>query len=278
MSNIPRTELTLKSVEFFGNRLTSKGKSPNTVKAYKADLTEFFRWVEFPYSVSASDFDDTAELWLNKFRRIVSPKTTGRRLTSLRAFARWAGIPEPLEGYSAPVPARSIPHPIPERIEGVLAMLAATDAPQQQALISLCGLVGARVSEALSIGPDSFDLGEMLLTIRGKGDRTRVVPISEMAWTHLAPCLLDARITGRATLVTYHDRFARKLITDIAASIPLSRHVASHDLRATFATALNDAGANLRVIQEILGHASSTTTEGYTLVRVTQMKDAVKLI
>jgi site-specific recombinase XerD len=119
-----------------------------------------------------------------------------------------------------------------------------------------------------------FDLENMLVEIRGKGDKTRTVPLSTEAWNNVVSAYAMAATTIDHRLVTYQDRFARQAVTNLGNRV-LHRKVSSHDLRATFATAAMDAGANLRTVQELLGHASSETTELYTAVRMDQMRKAV---
>lgn len=209
-------------------------------------------------------------------RKKVAPKTTGRRLTSLRSFARWAGYSNVLSDYAAPTPAKGVPHPLPEGLEGIRKMIDVATNNRQKALIALCGYCGCRVAEALSIQPKDFDFSEMNLTIRGKGDKTRVVPVSSLAWEVLAVPVTHAFVYG-GTVVGLKDRYARRVITDLGVKAGLKRHISSHDLRATFATAVYDKTLDLRLVQELLGHASSHQTELYTGVSMDNMRKAVEL-
>lgn len=215
--------------------------------------------------------------WLNLTRNHLSPKTINRRLTSLRGFARWMGIRDPLHEYIAPQSGRPIAHPLPEGIEGVYRMLECCKNNEQEALVALCGLVGCRIGESLSTTTDWYDLDSRVVTIRGKGDKVRIVPLSERAWEHTMAAYVLGATRSDHHLVTYKDRFARQVIKNLGKRAGLRREVSSHDLRATFATeALDRSGNNIRVVQELLGHASVTTTEVYTGVRLKQMKDAVE--
>lgn len=209
-------------------------------------------------------------------RKHVSPKTTGRRLTSLRAFAKWAKWGEVLQDYNAPTPPRTIPHPLPEGIEGVYRLISTSTVERQKSLIALCGLMGCRVSEALSIRPSDFDLPNMVLTIRGKGDRTRYVPISSRAWEILQVPYIRAAATNEP-IVGMKDRAARGIIKSLGKRARLKRPISSHDLRATFATAVHDKTLNIRITQELLGHASLMTTQIYTAVNEEKYRSAVEL-
>jgi site-specific recombinase XerD len=185
------------------------------------------------------------------------------------------GIAAPLEEYIAPQPGRTVPHPIPEGPSGVERMIAKAKNYEQEALTALIGFVGCRVGEALSLTHHHFDVQSMLLTIRGKGDKTRIVPISPHAWQYIQSAYVLAINKEDGKLISYKDRFARQIIKNLGERAKLQRAVSSHDLRATFATAAYDRTQNIRVVQELLGHASSETTEIYTGVTDAALKDAV---
>lgn len=275
MQQLKATTLTSEVIGRFQSSLSARGRSDQTVKCYGSDLKmmlEELQIVELPMD----SFEDTAMEWLQEHRRTVAPKTTSRRLTSLRAFAKWAGWGPLLTDYSAPTPARGMPHPLPEGIEGVKRLIEATRYDTHKALVALCGLCGLRVAEALAIKPSHFDHENRTLVIRGKGDKTRVVPVSESAWSVLARPVTRAFIEGDREVVGLKDRFARRVITELGERAGLQRHISSHDLRATFATAVYDKTLDLRTTQELLGHSSSQTTELYTGITMDKMRGAVE--
>ena len=226
--------------------------------------------------IELDDLEELASYWLNLSRKSLAPKTIVRRITSVRAFAKWAGLGPILESYVAPVPGRPVPHPIPEGIEGVAAMCDAATQAGHAALVALGGYCGCRVAESLAVRPIDVDIREQLLTIRGKGDRIRYVPISSSAWTNLAPVVTERIGEPDKPLLRYGDRFARQVITDLAQRAGLTRRVASHDLRATFATAVYGRTNDLRLVQELLGHSSPTTTQVYTLIQLQAMRKGVE--
>lgn len=274
MHSIKVTTLTQEAIDSLLSSLCARGRSENTMKAYRSDLTEFLRWHKEP--IPMEQFEELAMAWLNSHRRIVAPKTTGRRVSSLRCFARWNGMPGMLEDYSAPTPARGMPHPIPEGLEGVRRMIGVADRPKQAAVVAFGGFLGCRIAETLSLRPLDFDFGEMMVTIRGKGDKSRIVPISDEAWATIQRPVLDTAVRDMgATVIDYKDRFARKIITDLGSRAGLCRAVSSHDLRSTFATAVWEKTRDMRVVQELLGHASMATSEGYVGIRRDSMRAAV---
>lgn len=265
--------ISQETIEVFLDWLKTRGRSSNTVKAYGSDLRVFL--TEAPEMLSLTTIEDEAMRWLNRHREALTPKTTGRRLTALRSFLRFLGIRDPLFEYIAPKPARPQAHPIPEGLDGVKKLLVQCRNDRQCALVALTGMLGLRISEAINVKYSDFNLDEMTLTIRGKGDRTRVIPVDNTTWRFLRDACLESFISNRPTVVGFKDRFARQLIKNLGIKAQLSRDIASHDLRATFATDLNDRGVNIRLIQELLGHASVKDTQVYTNVTLDQMRQAV---
>lgn len=270
------TTLSIESIEQFLGWCYGRGLSQNTVKAYRSDLIIFLKQSGVE-SIPLERIEYSAQLWLNLTRASLAPSTTGRRLTSIKVWARWAGDPAVLTDYVAPERARGMAHPIPEGKDGLLRMIAEAVNPQQVAIVGLTGFAGCRITEARSVRPSWFNLHDMLLTIRGKGDKTRIVPISTDAWDAVSEALVDARMAGDdRPLVRYSDRPARKVITTLGEKAGLSRPVSSHDMRHTFGSAVFNKTLNLRLTQELLGHGNSSTTEIYTGVTQAAMREAVQ--
>jgi site-specific recombinase XerD len=267
------TILTAESIDKYRNWCIARGQSENTAKAYTTDLRMLMEFHETK-EISAQDFEERAQKWLNETRATAAPKTTGRRLTSLRAFAKWARWDTELSEYRAPTPAKTIPHPLPERLDGLIRLQANAANHEQEALIGACGYIGLRVAEALDFHVSWLDTSEMLLRVRGKGDKERFVPVSERAWSAISTAYVRA-MTGDGFLIHYRDRSARKAITSLGRKAGLKREISSHDLRATYATILSENGVNPRVIQELLGHANLSTTEIYMGVGMSALKEAV---
>lgn len=147
--------------------------------------------------------------------------------------------------------------------------------PNKKALFALQGMAGLRVSEARSITSDSIDVQDMMLRVRGKGDKTRLVPISKSAWPYIAEAFLISQETG-SPIVNLSDRGARKAVTAAGRALGFKREIASHDLRATGATHLYDKTKDIRVVQEFLGHSSSVTTQLYTGVSMDSMRKGLE--
>lgn len=224
--------------------------------------------------VPKEQFETEAKRWLNQNRKTLAYKTTIRRSTSLRSFVYWARWGDMLSDWRGPKPGTPVPHPIPEGPAGLDRMIDVAASNQQRALIALCGFVGCRISEALAVRPEDFDLQAMTLKVHGKGERERTVPVSDKAWDILCLEVTKAFVRGGPVLL-FSDRHGRTVITNLAKKAALKRHVSSHDLRATFATAVHDKTQDMRLVQELLGHANITQTQVYVGVEREKMRTAV---
>jgi len=146
---------------------------------------------------------------------------------------------------------------------------------KEEALIALCGLCGLRISEAIALQVSDVNVQDLTLMIRGKGDKERIVPISPRAWSHMNMALVDAFGLPDGRLCPWENRAARAVVTRLGRKASLTRSIASHDLRATFATEALSRTNDLRAVQEVLGHESVTTTQIYTLIEMNKMRNVV---
>lgn len=222
------------------------------------------------------ELESLAAAWLNDRRRDVAAKTLARRITSMRALGRAYGVAI-LTDYSAPTPSQGVPHPLPGGEADLIRMMGAAKNDDERCLLAFTGLCGLRIGEALSIRVEDIDQHRMLLRVRGKGDKTRIVPISKLAWSYMVVCATKAWLDKQPTLLNWSDRYARVLITMIGRRAAITTAVASHDLRATFATvAYKYSGKDLRVVQELLGHARPEQTALYVGVTLDGMRKAAE--
>lgn len=266
--------LSIESIGQFRSSYIAKGQSENTARAYSTDLRMLLQWAGKKLLSMETEFEMTAASWLNATRQEASPKTTGRRLTSLRAFSRWSGFPGLLLDYKVPTPAKSQPHPLPEGVPGLERMIDKARNAEQRALVGLCGYVGLRLGESLATKTNWLNPHTMMLTVRGKGDKERVVPVSPRAWDAISEAFTSAMVSDQF-LIHYKDRSARKAVTVLGKKAGLMRAISSHDLRATYATEVFNRTGNMRLVQELLGHANITTTEVYTGVLQSAMIEGV---
>jgi len=206
---------------------------------------------------------------------MLAARTVLRRAASLSSFTKWANLPFSLEDYRLPKAPPPNPHPIFEGMEGVDKMIVSCRNPIQQGLVAFGGYGGLRVSETISIEPGWINLDDRKMTVLGKGDKYRVIPISKRLWGVMMPLYVVAKANG-SVLVPLEDRNARALVTSIGVRAGIKNPVSSHDLRATFATTVYNKTHNLRLVQYLLGHASVATTQAYLGIAEKEAKAGVE--
>jgi integrase/recombinase XerD len=278
-----------------------RGLSANTLAAYRRDLTRFVAWS------SANGLDDIGDATEADIARFVmalregdaehpplSPASTTRTLVAVRGLYRFAvreelRIDDPAAAASAPRAARRLPKAIP--FDDVMRLLDASDphhtslGRRDRALLELLYGTGARISEAVGLDLDDIDLEARLVRVSGKGGKQRVVPLGSFAAASLADYLTSGRPElaekGHGSPAVFMNarggRLSRQsawtILREAAARASLSDEISPHTLRHSFATHLLDGGADVRVVQELLGHASVTTTQIYTLVTVEHLRE-----
>ena len=254
--------------------LASPTLSDATRRAYGADVDEFCGWLEDRgTSLDAVDVRVLAEYvsWLGEARRgrKLAPATISRKLAAVRAFLRHALGPERVpDARLGPRRARRLPDaPAASEIEQTLDALEGDGAValRNRALVELVYSAGLRSAEAVGLDLGDVDVVEDLVHIRrGKGGKERVVPLGEEAALWLARYLRGARpeLAKGANDAFFLSTRGRRLDTSTLRRIVPH----PHRLRHAFATHLLDGGADLRTIQELLGHSSLSTTQVYSHV------------
>lgn len=180
----------------------------------------------------------------------------------------------PLSAYRAPRTAPQLPHPIPELEQGIQMLLSACHRDDLRVVVVLQSLCGLRITEALEIKVCHISVKDRMLTVYGKGGKTRYIPISDRAWEILLPAAASAMGTD-TTLADLGERNARRLITELGRTAGLKLPLSSHDLRATFATlAYNECG-DILTVARLLGHEDIRTTQLYIGTATEQARSAV---
>ena len=252
--------------------LASPSLSDTTRKAYRVDVEEFVRWLgRTGTPLESVDLrvlsDYVAELGRARPRRL-APATIGRKLAAVRSFLRFTlGRARVPDASLAPRRPRRLPDtPRPDEIESALAALEGDGALalRNRTLVELVYSAGLRSAEAVALDLADVDFDQELLHVRGKGGKERTVPLGEEAAHWLARYLRDARpaLARGAENAVFLSARGRRLDTST-----LRRTFAHpHRLRHAFATHLLEGGADLRTIQELLGHSSLSTTQVYSHV------------
>ncbi|MEZ5116515.1 MAG: site-specific tyrosine recombinase XerD [Candidatus Nanopelagicales bacterium] len=278
-----------------------RGLSRNTLSAYGRDLSRYAAWARAHgrRSADAVTATDLAE-FLGDLRRgddehpPLSTSSAGRTLVAVRGFHRFAvreGLAptDPGRDVTPPTPPQRLPHALSvEDVGALIAAAALGDTPlalRDAALLELLYGTGARISEAVGLARDDLDLEVRVVRLSGKGGKQRLVPLGRYA----AEAVDAYLVRGRPALATRGHGTAAVFLN--ARGGPLSRQsawailkaaaeragigadVSPHTLRHSFATHLLQGGADVRVVQELLGHASVTTTQIYTHVTVDALRE-----
>ena len=286
-------------VEAFLEMLAAeRGAAGNTIEAYRRDLEHYGAVLAGRgRSVAAGDGDDLRAYLAELTRAGLAPATIARHLSTLRQFHRFLfaeGIrqDDPATAIDSPQRGRPLPKILNqaevERLLGAARQRAGPEGLRRTALVELLYATGLRVSELLSLGTAAGARDSRVLIVRGKGGRERMVPLGEAAHAALAdykavrrsflppdaasPWLFPSR--GRSGHLT-RQRFGQ-IMKSLALEADLDpARVSPHVLRHAFASHLLDHGADLRSVQQLLGHADISTTQIYTHVLSERLKKLV---
>lgn len=291
------------AVERFVRHLAvERGYSPQTVRAYRSDLGALAAFAEVRGVRGTDGLSlDFYRDWLwDAAQQDVAKATLARRSASVRGFSAWVARTEPgavdaAARLRAPKADKTLPRVITRaQMEGILETVAARAgegdpvALRDVAVVELLYASGIRVSELTGLDRDDVDLERLTVRVLGKGSKERVVPFGVPALA----AVTDYLQRGRPLLATERSgsalflgarggrlgpRAVYELVAGLLADIPGSGPAGPHALRHTAATHLLDGGADLRAVQELLGHASLGTTQIYTHVSTERLKESYRL-
>ncbi|MEP1353704.1 MAG: tyrosine recombinase XerC [Tateyamaria sp.] len=277
--------------QFLAHQQAIKGAAQNTTIAYGRDITEFLAFMTEhsgqTQGLGALARIDTQDMraWMARTRSGgVGPRSLARKLSAVKAFYKWLSTREGFEPTAvlstrAPKFTKKLPRPVSEEAARDLLDIASlqSDKPwvglRDTAVLTLLWGCGLRISEALGLTGRDAPLPEVM-RITGKGGKERIVPVIEAArqaveaYTVACPYDLDAdgplfrAIRGGALA----PRAIQKVMAQGRMQLGLPASATPHAMRHSFATHLLNAGGDLRAIQELLGHASLSTTQAYTAV------------
>lgn len=286
--------------EFLAYLGQTKQYSVHTVTAYDSDIQDFFAFYQgfIGAALSLSDLSRADTICFRSYladrqRRGLSHKSTARALSSLRSFykflARHNGIKNDAIGIiSSPKVPRKLSKAIDpidvEHMHGAIKAVDATEpwlAARDWALVLLLFGCGLRISEALSLHNSDISGRPDALRILGKGGKVRLVPVLPVVWDAIERYVSARPFGGDINDELFRSvrglpmspRMAQKVIENLRNYLQLPDYVTPHALRHTFATALLAGGADLRSLQELLGHSSLSTTQLYTKVNMAQISD-----
>ena len=265
--------------------------SPRTVETYGRDLRAFFGGEPTAAGVAACDRDTIRAHLAALVRGRAAPRSVARRLAALRRFFRHqvdigARTSDPTLGLRPPRRGRSLPHVLDER-----AALRVLDVPdvatargrRDRTVLELLYGTGMRLGELVGLDRDDIDLASDTLRVHGKGDRERLLPLTGQVRRTLAAYLAQTPARagrGRAPLFTgpsgtrISRRTVQRLVATAIHAAATTAQASPHVLRHSFATHLLNAGADLRAVQELLGHSRLSTTQIYTHVSLERARRA----
>ena len=277
--------------QFLSYLTTERNVSGHTLAAYRSDLEQFSEFVcrERGAGATADTVDHLfIRRWLAFLHSDHKKSSIGRKLAAIRAFYKYLlregkVVRNPAELVSTPKKEKRVPFHL--TIDEVVALVEAPSGAdlstlRDRVILETLYSCGIRVSELTGLDVAALDLEEGLVRVLGKGNKERIVPLGSYARQAIAsylarrgnppadaPLLLNARggrLTSRS-VARIVDKYIRKLAT--------VKKISPHTLRHTFATHLLEGGADLRAIQELLGHASLSTTQKYTHVSIDRLME-----
>jgi integrase/recombinase XerC len=296
--------------EFLRHLAKERDVSPQTVIAYRRDLTAFVGFLGGYYGTGAWSWEGVDRLAMRGFlahlgRRGVGKRTISRTLSGVRSFYRWMHRNEMVESN----PARAVGAPkLDKYLPGYLdraqidllfqmaearAMEGDFTAVRNLAILELFYSTGMRLSELQGLSMGDLDLVSQQVKVRGKGRKERIVPVGDHAVLALRnyEAKRDDLLRNRRGLRAGVERSAyflsrtgkrigvrmvQKVVSGFLDQIDEDAGLSVHSLRHTFATHLLDAGADLRAVQELLGHSSISTTQIYTHTSVERLKEVYR--
>jgi integrase/recombinase XerD len=278
-----------------------RGLAPNTLASYRRDLR---RYLEHLQRCGAREPADVTQEHVTAFlvslregdegHPPLAANSAARAVVAVRGLHRFLlreGLArdDPAKSVRPPSPPKRLPKAISvEEVEALLSAAGADETPRavrDRALLELLYGSGARISEAVGLDVDELDLDQGTIRLLGKGSKERVVPLGSYAREAVQAYLVRARpalaAAGQGSPALFLNarggRLSRQsawaVLRAAAERAGITREVSPHTLRHSFATHLLDGGADVRVVQELLGHASVTTTQVYTLVTVDRLRE-----
>ncbi len=270
-----------------------RGLSQNTLGAYRADLMTLGRGLaEHEKTIEMAEKADLLAFIAGRVEGGAKPRSTARQLSSFRRFFRYImreGLrdSDPTADIEMPRIGRSLPKTLSEEEVDSLLNAPNTDEPlghRDRAMLELLYATGLRVSELINLTQSQINFNQGVLRIVGKGDRERLIPLGEESQRWIRDFIdgprmeiLLERQTDYLFPTRRGDRMTRQafwhIIKRYAAKAGVRKKLSPHSLRHAFATHLLNRGADLRVVQLLLGHSDLSTTQIYTHVARERLKD-----
>jgi len=284
------------ALSLFVGHQYSQNRSEHTVAAYQTDLNQFFRFAAFELGQEPETLTvDLVDIYVvRSFLGALSEhglarKSMARKLAALRSFFKFLCHKEilrnnPVQRVASPKLGRKLPHFLYlDQVEGLLGAPDENDllGCRDKVILELLYGSGLRVSELIGLNRENLDINSGLIRVLGKGSKERVVPVTNYAIQAIRAYLGMRADHNQAVLLNYQgtrlsERSVRRILDKLVAKISLDQHVNPHMLRHSFATHLLDGGADLRSVQELLGHKKLSSTQIYTHLTRERLKEVFK--
>ena len=270
-----------------------RGLSENTLSAYRRDLTLFSEWLDQQgaQSLLAADASQIQSYLGLKLRQGASPRSSARFLSAARSFYRWSLregriVDDPTLRIESPKQGRPLPKSLSEADVDQLLSTPDLELPlefRDRTMLEILYACGLRVSELVSLRVEQVGLNQGIVRVLGKGGKERLVPMGEEALDWLTQYMRGPRaelLKGQPSNVLFPSNRSREMtrqtfwyrIKIYAKRAGIQTHLSPHTLRHAFATHLLNHGADLRVVQMLLGHSDLSTTQIYTHVASQRMQ------
>lgn len=273
--------------QFYDSLKAERDASPNTLKAYAIDLKEFLQFID----KKPEDVDnlDIRSFLASLHHRKLKKSSVSRKLATIRSFFKYLHR----EGVVKKNPAKLVASPkVPKSLPRFLTVdetFALMEAPKgdtfhasrDRAILELLYSSGLRVSELTALDINDLDMKESLIRVKGKGKKERIIPVGSKAIDAIKNYLPERILIKKKSPAYFLNsrggrltqRTVRRIVVKYGKLIALRGSLSPHTLRHTFATHLLHSGADLRSIQELLGHLSLSTTQKYTHVDIAHLMD-----
>ena len=268
---------------FMGFLYSNKGFPEQTVKAYRSDLSQFFEFLSEQFKIDERNWKKIDTLMVRRYvaglaRRKYSDRTIVRKLSAIKSFFNYyMKIGEIKKNPADGVARRKVRKKLPIFLyeSQMIELLESIDTGQRfglrnKAMMELLYSSGLRVSELVSLTISSIDWNDGYLKVRGKGSKERIIPIGEYAMKSIREYVEKGRVGNDDKL--FLNRFGngisarsvRRIVDKIIKKLSFQKNISPHTFRHSFATHPLENGADLRAVQEMLGHENLSTTQIYT--------------
>lgn len=281
---------------FLSHLSVEKGASKNTLSAYRRDLDTFEKFLatEKNLSLENANSDNISEFVASLRSHGLRESSIARKLVAIRSFYRFRSRESGIVDIGKEISVPRIPKRLPKAltVSEIARLIDANsndgNGIRDRALIELLYSSGSRISELIALNINDISTheeGVSTLLVRGKGGKDRLIPIGSFAknaledyMVRMRPELAAKKSSPALFLNRQGGRLSRqsawKIVLDAARRAGIESVVSPHALRHSFATHLIDGGADIRVVQELLGHSSVTTTQIYTLVTIDKLRES----